>query len=122
MRKRQRGLTMWGVLFYAFLFGFVAYTVSRLLPAYMDYWAIKRGVAQLAADSTPTTREAEVRDRFHKEMRLNNITVVNGHDLVLEKAGDGLHITVEWTDRRPFVGDVSLCLEFKVEGMPPNMR
>lgn len=118
MIKAQRGLTLTGLLFFSLLLVFVAYVTSRLLPAFLDYWAVKRAVAQMAADPALLGQsEAAYRDAFQKRLRISDIKDVERRDLVLQKEkGGGGRLSVDWTVRRSFIGPVNLCMDFHAEG------
>lgn len=116
MIERQRGLTMTGLLFFALLLGFVAYTASRLLPAYLDYWAVKKALVDMAQDPALSgSGLAAYRDAFDKRLYVSSITDVGRKDLEMEKVKNGVLLKAAWTVRKPFIGPVSLCLDFKAD-------
>ncbi len=116
MIRHQRGLTMLGMLFFAFLLGFVAYTASRLLPAYLDYWAVKKALVDLSRDpALEGAGLAAYRDAFDKRLYVSNITDVGRKDLEMEKVSNGVLLEASWTVRKPFIGPVNLCLDFKAD-------
>jgi hypothetical protein len=116
MIRHQRGLTMTGLLFFALLLGFVAYTASRLLPAYLDYWAVKKALVDMSRDpSLSGAGLAAYRDAFDKRLYVSNITDVGRKDLEMEKRKDGVRLMASWTVRKPFIGPVNLCLDFKAD-------
>lgn len=116
MKNHQRGLTFIGLLFFAFLLGFLAYTTSRLLPAYLDYWAVKRALVQMATDASLSEQTlAGYRNAFAKRLHINNITDVEATDLEMEKVDGGVRLSAAWTVRKPFIGAVNLCLDFEAD-------
>ena len=58
-RRRQRGISMFGLMFWAILIGFFAYIGVVTFPTVNEYATIKRTVEKIAAEN-PTT-VAEVR-------------------------------------------------------------
>lgn len=121
MKRHQQGLTFGGLLFFLFLLGFVAYTASRLLPAYLDYWAVKKALVDMAND--PQLEGGGLiayRDAFAKRLDISNITDVERKDLEMEKIEGGIVLRAAWTVRKPFIGPVNLCLDFKVESELPK--
>lgn len=117
MIQAQRGLTLMGLLFFSLLLVFVAYLAARLLPPFLDYWAVKRAVAQMVADPALMGQsEAAYRDAFEKRLRINDIRDVERRDLVLEKDKGSVRLIVDWTVRRSFIGPVNLCMDFHAEG------
>lgn len=121
MKQQQLGLTFGGLLFFLFLLGFVVYTAARLLPAYLDYWAVKKALVDMAND--PLLEDGGLsayRDAFAKRLYVSNITDVERKDLEMEKVKDGIVLRVAWTVRKPFIGPVNLCLDFKAESEAPR--
>lgn len=107
---------MIGLLFFALLLGFVAYTASRLVPAYLDYWAVKEALVEMSRDSALSGLGlAAYRDAFDKRLDINDITDVSRDDLKMEKDGNNVRLMAEWTVRKSFIGPVNLCLDFKAD-------
>jgi hypothetical protein len=52
-RARQRGVTLFGLLFWAIVVGFVAYVVLRVFPTVNEYLTIKRTIEKVAARRPP---------------------------------------------------------------------
>ncbi len=112
----QRGATLLGVLFFLVLLGFVAYTAARLVPAYLDYWAVKKALVDMSRDtSLEDGGLAGYRGAFEKRLEVSNITDVGPRDLEMEKTQKGVRLTAAWTVRKPFLGPVHLCLDFKAD-------
>lgn len=116
MIRHQRGLTMIGLLFFALLLGFVAYTAWRLLPAYLDYWAVKKALVDMSQDpALSDSGLAAYRDAFEKRLYISSITDVGRKDLEMEKVNNGVRLKAKWTVRKPFIGPVNLCLDFEAD-------
>ena len=61
-RRAQRGVTLFGLLTWAIIIGFVAYVGVRVLPAINEFLTIQRAVNRVAQEAPPTV--AEVRRVF----------------------------------------------------------
>jgi len=121
MKRHQQGLTFGGLLLFLIFVGFVAYTASRLLPAYLDYWAVKKALVDMAND--PQLEDGGLpayRDAFARRLYVSNITDVERKDLEMERIKDGVVLKAAWTVRKPFIGPVNLCLDFKIEIEAPR--
>jgi Tfp pilus assembly protein PilX len=114
--KHQRGITLGGMLFFMVLIGFGVYTAARVLPAYMDYWVIKK-IMRNVLDQPDLLQIAErdLRMKFTKELSLNNVKVVTPDDLEIEQVPGGLRLSTHFSVKEPFMGPVSLCLDFQAE-------
>lgn len=114
--KRQRGVTLSSLLFFMLIVGFILYAMARVLPAYMDYWLVKRVMEQIAAQpDIADVKDSEVRARLGKDLRMNNVTVVGYEDVEIERLERGVHLSAEFSVKAPFMGAVHLCMDFKPE-------
>jgi hypothetical protein len=114
--KKQLGMSLGGLILLLILLVFVAYTAARVVPAYMDYWTLKH-----VLENTLQTLGGEqltakgIRQRFEKELGLNNITTVAREDLVIETTESGFKLTAEYSVKQPFWREIHICMDFKAE-------
>ncbi len=121
MKRKQLGLTFGGLLFFLILLGFFGYTAARLLPVYLDYWAVKKALVDMANDPQLEGGSLSAyRDAFAKRLYVSNITDVERKDLEMERVKDGVVLRAAWTVRKPFIGPVNLCLDFKIDSEVPR--
>ncbi|MDO9225882.1 MAG: DUF4845 domain-containing protein [Pseudomonadota bacterium] len=114
--KRQIGATLGGMIFFLLLLSLAAYTASRVIPAYMDYWLVQRALVKLVAQANPQGQDDEqLREQFTKQLSLNNITLAKRSDLYIERIPTGVRLTVTFSAKRPFLGPVHLCMDFQAE-------
>lgn len=115
MEHAQRGMTLLGLLFFLAIFVVVAYFLARLVPDYMDYYAVKRIVAELQTQASQgTMTDAELRKVFAKQLNVDYVKVLEPRDLVIQRdRRKGVNLYVEWSAKKPFVGNISLCADFK---------
>lgn len=114
--KRQRGVTLASLLVFLLIIGFILYGMARVVPAYMDYWLVQRVMQQIAAQpDIDDIKDGEVRVRLNKDLRMNNITVISQEDVEIERVPNGVHLSTEFAVKTPFMGAVSLYMEFKPE-------
>jgi len=64
-RARQRGVTLFGLLFWALLIGFGAYLVIRVFPTVNEYLTIKSAVEKIAAAQPATVAEVRRPENNH---------------------------------------------------------
>lgn len=113
---RQRGITLGGVFFFMFLVGLGAYAAARVLPGYFDYWTVKRIMQNvLEQPNIQDSKESAIRAKFVKELQINNVRTVNSEDLLVEWIPNGVRLSVAFSVKEPFMGPVSLCLDFQAE-------
>ncbi len=68
LRSAQRGITLFGLLFWAVFIGFGAYLVVRVLPTINEWLTIQQAVEKIARSAPSTV--AEVRQAFDKQKDL----------------------------------------------------
>jgi hypothetical protein len=113
--KHQQGVTLGGLMFFMLLVGFGVYAAFRVVPAYIDQWTVQKIMQNVAGQSdVEGIKDRELRDRFAKELRLNNVKVVGVEDLSIERVAGGVRLTTEFSSKQPFMGAVNFCMDFKI--------
>jgi hypothetical protein len=114
--RTQKGLSLIGLLLVSGVLVFVALIGFKVLPAYIEYFAIKKAVTDIAHG--PETRggaASDVKKFFDRRATIDNITSITGDDLEINKVGDGFEIIASYTVRVPLFGNVSACIDFVAE-------
>ncbi|HMC12896.1 MAG TPA: DUF4845 domain-containing protein [Gallionellaceae bacterium] len=111
---RQRGLTFANFLLTAILLVFLAIGGMKIIPAYVEDRTIHGILDTIAHDpemqgATP----ADIHISFDKRAMMNNITVVNSNDIVIQKTPNGMVLSVNYNVKIGLVGNASLLLEFE---------
>ncbi len=116
-RSAQRGLTLFGLLFWALAVGFVGYLLVRVLPTVNEYLTIQRAVDKIAADQ-PTT-VAEARASFDRQKDLEySITAVTGKDLEVTKENDRVVLAFAYDKEIPVMGPVYILIKYEGRSKP----
>jgi hypothetical protein len=111
-RARQRGVTLFGLLFWAALVGFVAYVLVRVLPTVNEYATIQRAVERIAAAQPATVPEARAAFERQKEVEYS-ISAVSGKDLVITKENDKVVISFKYDKEVPIYGPVYILIKYE---------
>ena len=115
---RQRGITLSGVFIFMLIMGFCAYIAARVLPGYFDYWTLQRIMQNvLQQPDIADSKESAIRTKFNKELQINNMKTVSSEDLLVEFIPNGVRLSVDFSIKEPFMGPVSLCLDFHAEAV-----
>jgi Tfp pilus assembly major pilin PilA len=114
--RRQRGLSLIGMIIVAAVLGFVAIIGFKLLPTYIEYFTIKRVITDLGngvevRGGTPK----DVQTAFERRATIDNISSIRGSDLEITKSGDGFEVRTAYTVRVPLFGNVNACIDFEAE-------
>ena len=111
-RSRQRGVTMFGLLFWAVLLGFLGYVLVRTLPTINEYLTIQRTVDKVAAAQPATVAEARTAFDRQKEIEYS-IVSITGRDLTITKENDRVVIGYAYNKEVPIVGPVYILLKYE---------
>jgi Domain of unknown function (DUF4845) len=111
-RRRQRGLSLFGLVFYAMLIGFFGYVAVVVLPTVNEYYTIQRAVDKVAAENPSTV--AEARAAFERQRSIEySISSVSGQDLEITKENDKVVISFGYDKEIALVGPVYLLLKYR---------
>ncbi len=111
-RARQRGVTLFGLLFWALLIGFGAYLVIRVFPTVNEYLTIKSAVEKIAAQQPATV--AEVRTAFDRQKEVEySISTISGKDLLITKENDRVVVAFSYDKLIPIYGPVSVLIKYE---------
>ena len=112
--SRQRGLTLFGLLFWAVIVGFVALVAIRVLPALNEYFTIKRAVNKIAMESGPGATVPEIRASFERTKQIEySITTISAKDLIVTKENDKVIVAFAYDKEVELVNPVFLLIKFE---------
>jgi Domain of unknown function (DUF4845) len=110
--RQQRGVTLFGLLFWAIVVGAVAYLVLRVFPTVNEYLTIQRTIDKVAAASPSTV--AEVRAAFDRQKDIEySISTITGKDLEVTKENEKLVIAFRYDKEVPVYGPVFLLIKYE---------
>jgi hypothetical protein len=111
-RPAQRGITLFGLVFWAALVGILAYVLVRTLPTINEYLTIQRTVEQIARTQPATV--AEARQAFDKQKDLEySISSITGSDISVTKENDKVVIGFAYDKLVPLYGPVYLLIKYE---------
>jgi hypothetical protein len=111
-RRRQRGLSLFGLMFWAILIGFVGYVAVVTLPTLNEYWTILRTVNKIA-ETNPST-VPEVRAAFQRQQDIEySISSIDANDLLVTKENDEVVISFAYDKEIPLMGPVFLLIKYE---------
>ncbi len=111
-RAGQRGVTLFGLVFWALVVGFGAYLLLRVLPTINEYLTIQRAVEQIAKSQPATVPEARL--AFEKQQALEySISSITAKDLVVTKENDKVVIAFAYDKQIPIYGPVYILIKYE---------
>ena len=93
MERSQRGLTILGFLFVAAVVVTIALVGFRVFPAYVEYYAVQKALAQ-ALEESPTGNIQEIRRAFDRKVSAGYIESVRPSDVQVSRDGNKLVASV----------------------------
>lgn len=111
-RRPPRGITLFGLLFWAIAIGFVAYLLVRTLPTINEYLTIQRTVDQIAKANPSTV--AEARQAFDRQKDVEySIAAISGKDLKITKENDKVVVGFAYEKEIPIYGPVFILIKYE---------
>lgn len=112
--KNQKGFTFWSLTFTIGTIAIVALLTMKLLPAYSEFFAIKKAINRLETEgSLSAMSEDEIRRAFDRSTAIDDIHTVKPKDLKIRRTSDGeTVVSTEYVVEVPLVANVSALLKF----------
>lgn len=108
---RQRGVSLFGLLFWGVLIAFVGVVGARVVPTVIEYAAIKRVIAKVARDNPPTVGAA--RAAFEQSKSVEYGIGITGNDLVVSKENERLKISFAYDRVIELGGPAYLLIKYE---------
>ena len=111
-RRSQRGVTLFGLLFWAIIVGFLALLGLRVLPTVNEFLTIKRAVEKISASGATTV--PEIRSAFEKQKEIEySIASISGKDLEITKVNDKVVIAFAYNKEIELMSPVFLLIKYE---------
>jgi len=108
----QRGVTLFGLMFWAIVIGFLGYLLVRTLPTVNEYLTVQRAVNKIAQSNPATVAEARVAFDRQKDIEYS-IVSISGKDLSITKENDRVVIGFAYDKEVPIAGPVYLLIKYE---------
>lgn len=111
-RRPQRGVTLFGLMFWAIVIGFAGYVVVQTLPTLNEYFTITRTINKIASSAPATVTEARIAFERQKEIEYS-ISSITSKDLQITKENDKVVISFAYNKEIPLYGPVFLLIKYE---------
>lgn len=112
MSKRQRGVSLIGLLFWAIMISVLSLLALKVLPTLNEYYTIRSAVSKIAKSNPPTV--ASARADFERQKQIEySIESVGGKDLEITKEGDRVVISFAYEKQVALMGPVYLLIKYE---------
>ncbi|MGZ5198236.1 MAG: DUF4845 domain-containing protein [Telluria sp.] len=105
----QRGFSLSGLIFVLAVLGVLAVFAMKVVPTYSEYRSVQDAIMKAKSNGGSV---AEMQRSFDKNADINNITAINGHDLVITKDNGEPEISFAYEKKVPLVSNVSLLIDY----------
>jgi hypothetical protein len=110
--RRQRGVTLFGLMFWAVLIGMTALVVMRVLPTVNEFYTIQRTVEKIAREGGSTV--PEIRAAFERQKQIEySITSVSGKDLNITKENEQVVVSFAYDKEIELMAPVYLLIKYE---------
>lgn len=111
-RTRQRGVTLFSLMFWGILLGFTGYVLVRTLPTLNEYFTIQRAVDKIAQSQPASVGEARLAFERQKDIEYS-IASISGKDLSITKEDDRVVIGFAYDKEVPIAGPVYILIKYE---------
>ncbi len=108
---KQRGLSLIGFIFLAAVVAFVMFTSFRCVPAWTEYFSLKKVLQATANEFSVDAQAAAIRSSFNRRAQIDDLPV-KGTDLDIRKDNGRIALAVEYQRKVPVAGNMSLLFDF----------
>jgi hypothetical protein len=110
-RARQRGVTLFGLLFWAIIIAMVAVVTMKVLPTVNEFTTIQRAVDKIAREGGTTV--PEIRAAFDRQKEIEySIKSISGKDLTVTKENDRVVVSFAYDAVIDLFGPVYLLIKY----------
>jgi hypothetical protein len=110
--RRQRGITLFGLMLWAIVVGFVALIVMKVLPTLNEYFTIQKAVNKIAREGGTTV--PEIRAAFERTKDIEySITSITAKDLNITKENDKVVIGFAYDKEIELISPVFLLIKYE---------
>jgi hypothetical protein len=111
-RRRQRGITLFGLLMWAIIIGFLALLAMRVLPTVNEYLTIQKAVNRIASEGLSTV--PEIRAAFDKATEIEySISSISAKDLDITKENEKVVIRFAYDKEVEIMSPVYLLIKYQ---------
>jgi len=111
-RRRQTGVTLFGLMMWAIIVGFFALLGMRVLPTVNEYFTIMRAINKVAKEGGTTV--PELRSAFERQRDIEySIKSITGKDLNITKENDKIVISFAYDSEIEVMKPVYILIKYE---------
>jgi Iap family predicted aminopeptidase len=111
--RRQKGVTLSGLLLWSVVLVFAALLAFKIGPPYIEYLSIQAQLKAIANDAEGRSGVRRVvEDLFNRRSAIENISAVRAQDILISKEGDRVVLSFEYAVCVPIVFNIRACMDY----------
>jgi len=111
--KKQHGMTGLGWVIILLLIGFFILLGLKIIPVYMNNYKVTSVLEGLKTDPELVgIGPARIRKTLLKRLDINMITELEQEDILIEKLGNALKVSVDYETRKSFTKDIDIVIYY----------
>lgn len=110
--QKQRGVTLFGLMFWAIVLGAVGLLAMKVLPTVNEFLTVKRAVEKISTSGATTVPEIRIAFDRQKDVEYA-IQSISGKDLEITKENDKIVIKFAYQKEIELGGPVYLLLKYE---------
>ncbi|TAG46373.1 MAG: DUF4845 domain-containing protein [Betaproteobacteria bacterium] len=110
--SKQRGLSLFGFIILAAVVGFVMFTSFRCVPAWTEFFSLKKVLLATANEFSIEASSPVIRNAFDRRAQIDDLPV-KGSELDIRKENGKIVLAVSYARRVPVAGNMSLLFDFE---------
>lgn len=111
--NKQKGVSLSGLMFWGVIIAMVALVVIKIAPSAIEYWKIRKGVANVAQQAKADSTVPELRRAYAKQAEIDHTSDIKPEDLEITKEGNQIVMSFAYEKRIPLFGPVSLLIDYQ---------
>ncbi len=109
--RQQRGLSLIGFIFLAAVVAFVMFTAFRCVPAWTEYFSLKKVLQATANEFGVDAQAPAIRAAYERRSVIDDLPV-NAKQIEIRKENGRITLAVQYERRVPVAGNMSLVFDF----------
>ncbi|MBI1965315.1 MAG: DUF4845 domain-containing protein [Betaproteobacteria bacterium] len=111
--RGQKGLTLTGFIIGIIVLAMLALLGMKIGPPYLEYLTIKKQLQIIANDpEVATGQRRPIEVAFERRAMIEDMKSITSKDLQINKQGDTVTISAEYSVCVPLVANIRACMDF----------
>ena len=113
MKRAQKGITLVGFIMVLAVVGVFAYMGMKVVPMYLEFFAVKDAANGVAKESGITEMDAsKVEDLFFRRLDVSYADSVKRDNVKVVRKDAGYVMTIEYEVRKPLIANLDVVGRF----------